>query len=78
MGELTLEQVTIYGVKNREELKALLEGSRRTKLLNPADRECSPEVYVHPREARLANIIGNFLASVRDCDIEYKEYDYDD
>lgn len=37
---------------------------RRTKLLNPADRECSPEVYADPVAAELANDLETVLAEV--------------
>jgi hypothetical protein len=44
------------------EIAHLMKAARRTRLVNPYDRECSPEEYVDPPMARLADALEAALA----------------
>ena len=47
------------------DLNALMARARRTKLQNPFDSECSPEVYVNPDMAELAHEIARLHKAIR-------------
>jgi hypothetical protein len=43
------------------ELRRLLVAARKTRLMIETDPECSPEVYVNPLAAQLADILEKYL-----------------